>query len=225
MPRPKMCVRVGVGGVNGVCFFLRVSSKQTTTRRGQKQVEATGAAAAAWAALLVDCSTVRGACGDCEFGNGRQAEICVEENLSRRLAVSPILLPFLGKREVTAFRMCRPSQAMGLLRSFSRADALFFQQEKHGSSRSLRLLFVLETRENSLKFFSSSGLIYSLSLGMRGGNYCGLLPCKRSINFVPVWGRGCRNSFRKLGMKDWVCFVLSGIIYFKKFSEFLFSIP
>lgn len=57
LPRPNLCVCVGVGGgVNGVCFFLRVSSKQTTTWRGQKQVEATGAAAAAWAALLVDCS-------------------------------------------------------------------------------------------------------------------------------------------------------------------------
>lgn len=113
----------------------------------------------------------------------------------------------------------------GLLCSFGRADPLFFQREKHGSSRSLRFLFLLETRENSLKFFSSSGLICSLSLGMQGGNYCGLLPCKRSINFVPIWGRGCRNSFQKVGMKEWVCFVLSGIIYFKKFSEFLFSIP
>lgn len=136
--------------------------------------------------------------------------------MSRRLAVSPMLLPFLGKREVTAFQMCRPSQATGLPRSLSRADPPFFQQEKHGSSRSLRFLFLRETRENSLKFFSSSGLICSLSLGMQGGNYCGLLPCKRSINFVPIWGRGCWNSFRKLGRKEWVCFVLSGVIYFKK---------
>lgn len=46
---------------------------------------------------------------------------------------------------------------------------------------------------------------------MQGGNYCGLLPCKRAINYGPVWGRGCWNSFQKLGMNGWACFVLSGV--------------
>lgn len=87
--------------------------------------------------------------------------------MSRRLAVSPILLPFRGKREVAAFRMCRPSQAAGLLRSFRWAELLFFLREKHAFPRSLRFLFLLETREDSLKFFPSSGLICSLSLGCR----------------------------------------------------------
>ena len=39
---------------------------------------------------------------------------------------------------------------------------------------------------------------------------------------MPIWGRGRWNSFQKRGMKEWICFVLSGIIYFKKFSEVFF---
>lgn len=45
---------------------------------------------------------------------------------------------------------------------------------------------------------------------------------KRSINSVPIWGRGRWNSFPKHGVKEWVCFVLGGITCFKKFSEIFF---
>lgn len=87
--------------------------------------------------------------------------------MPRRLVVSSILLPFLGMREVAVFQMCRLCQAAGLLASFSRGDPLFFLREKHGFSGSRCFLFLFGTRENSLKFFSSSGLICSLSLGCR----------------------------------------------------------
>lgn len=56
LQRPKMCVR-GRPGVSEerVCFFERAPNKPLHRAAGQKQVEATGAAAAAWAALPVDC--------------------------------------------------------------------------------------------------------------------------------------------------------------------------
>lgn len=56
------------------------------------------------------------------------------ENVPRRLAVSPIVLPFLGKREVAVFQICRPSLAAGLLGFFTRTDPLIFLWEKHGFS-------------------------------------------------------------------------------------------
>lgn len=87
--------------------------------------------------------------------------------MCRRLAVSPIVLPFLGTKEVAVFQMCRPSQAAGLLGFFSRADPLILLYEKHEFCMSRRFLFLFGTRENSLKLFSSSGLICSLSLGCR----------------------------------------------------------
>ena len=171
MQKPKMCVRRGRGRVGGsegrVCFFGHASDEpnRSTEQQGQSLlVEATGAAVAAWAALLVDCSRRLRSLGVQPLwsASGLRAE-----NVPRRLVVSPIVLPFLGKREVAVFQMCRPSLAAGLLGFFSRTDPLIFLWEKHGFSVSRRFLFLFRTRENSLKFFPSSGLICSLSLGCR----------------------------------------------------------
>lgn len=112
-------------------------------------------------------STICRACGDCELGNCGQSQPALRKRVSSPFAVSPVLLPFLGMREVAVLPKCRPSQAMVLLGSFCQANPLFFLREKHVFSISPRFLFLFGTRGNSLKFFSSSGLICSLSLGCR----------------------------------------------------------
>lgn len=94
------------------------------------------------------------------MGNCGQSQLCVEETCLVALQF------FLGMREVAVFPKCRPSQAVGLLGSFSQANPL----SSYGKSTvflSPRFLFLFGTRGNSLKFFSSSGLICSLSLGCR----------------------------------------------------------
>lgn len=73
----------------------------------------------------------------------------------------------LARGKLLPFGRVDPSRAAGPLGSFRRAELLFFLREKHACSRSPRFLFLLETREPSLKFFPSSGLICSLSLGCR----------------------------------------------------------
>ena len=64
----------------------------------------------------VDCSRCLRSLGVLPLWSA--SALCAE-NVPRRLAVSPIVLPFLGKREVAVFQMCRPSLIAGLLGFFS----------------------------------------------------------------------------------------------------------
>lgn len=103
-------------GLRRVCVFLRACLRRTEPLHGTagpKPVEATGAVAAAWAALLVDSLRSLGV-----LPLWSASALCAE-NVPRRLAVTPIVLPSLGKREVAVFQMCRPSLAAGLLGFFS----------------------------------------------------------------------------------------------------------
>lgn len=107
------------GGLRRVCVFLRACLRRTEPLHGTagpKPVEATGAVAAAWAALLVDCLRRLRSLGVLPLWSA--SALCTE-NVPRRLAVSSIVLPFLGKREVAVFQMCRPSLIAGLLGFFS----------------------------------------------------------------------------------------------------------
>lgn len=152
------------------------------------------------------------------MGNCGQSQLCVEETCL------VVLQFFLGMREVVVFPKRRPSQAVGLLGSFSQANPLFFLWEKHSFSISA-FSFPIWNKRKLFKILFKFWLNLFSQFGMQGGNYCGLLPCKRTIHFVLIWGRGCWTSFQKLSMKEWVCFVLSRITYFKKFSEIFFPIP
>lgn len=107
---------------------------------------------------------------------GRPACPPLAESVSSETVVSPALrgggcfscpFAFPRRREVAVFPKYRLWQAAGLLGALSQADSLFFLQEKHRFSVSPLFIFLLGTRENSLKFFPSSGLICSLSLGCR----------------------------------------------------------
>jgi hypothetical protein len=151
----------GGGKAKGVCLFLSASPKQTTP---------------------LSCKA------KASRGHGRGSRCCVGcspcprrlwirklssvpdldwGNFSYRLAVSLILLPLLVGEKLLCFQHVGPSQAAGCLQSFTRAHPRFFSWEKLGSSMSQRFLFLFGIRENFLKFFSSSGLICSLSLGCR----------------------------------------------------------
>lgn len=80
---------------------------------------------------------------------------------AHRLAVSLVLLLFLGEREVAVF----PKYSLSQVPLARRTRCSSYR--KSTGFLSQRFIFLFGTRENSLKFFSSSGLICSLSLGCR----------------------------------------------------------
>lgn len=86
----QRCVCVGVGDVNGVCFFLRVSSKQTTTPSSGAEASR-GHGRGGRCVGRSPCRLFAAPAETCEFGNGRQARICVEETC---LAALQFLLCF-----------------------------------------------------------------------------------------------------------------------------------
>lgn len=128
--RPKMSVRGGGGCQRGV-FLSSGSSKQTAAPSSRAKASR---------------GHGRGGCrvgrSPCRLFAARAETLSSGMVVSHRSAlrklvsppvVSPILRPpFLGKREVTAFQMCRPSQAAGLLHCFSQADLLIFNRKSTG---------------------------------------------------------------------------------------------
>lgn len=170
----------GAGVSEGcICFFQQVPNKSLRGTAGRTPAEAAEAVAAAWAAPLVCCW---------RRPPGRP---CVRTRWFLQAEREALVLCFsLLRGKVLCLPKCRRSQAARLLGPLGQADPAAPPAGKAQAFSVSARHFPVWNEGELIQSLSQFGLHLFSWFGMQGGNYCGLLPCKRSINFVPIWGEG-----------------------------------